>query len=203
MPIKFRCQHCQQFLGISRGQAGGITDCPACGRMIRIPDLDGRTRPLPEDLPESKPAASASEPHAASAEPDPVAASQPSSSSIIPEGRATSSDDVSFARAAELSDPLAELGRLAQVPLKVSQPNVAAPSSGARRIAFIIGGVLLLIGSFAAGVLVGRGSLINNLLGPSTTRPDAVHPAGTSAAPQQPESRLENGEALPAADREE
>lgn len=48
MPIKFRCPHCQQFLGISRARAGAITDCPMCGRAIRVPLLDGSTPALPE-----------------------------------------------------------------------------------------------------------------------------------------------------------
>ncbi len=47
MPIKFRCQHCQQLLGISRSRAGAVVDCPQCGRSLRVPDLDGRTRKLP------------------------------------------------------------------------------------------------------------------------------------------------------------
>ena len=48
MPIKFRCNYCRQFLGISRAQAGGIVDCPTCGRSIRVPQLDGSLQPLPE-----------------------------------------------------------------------------------------------------------------------------------------------------------
>lgn len=48
MPIKFRCQQCRQFLGISRSKAGSVVDCPTCGRTIRIPDLDGTVRPLPK-----------------------------------------------------------------------------------------------------------------------------------------------------------
>lgn len=48
MPIKFRCPHCQQFLGISRSRAGAITDCPTCGRSIRVPLLDGTVPPLPD-----------------------------------------------------------------------------------------------------------------------------------------------------------
>ncbi|MEZ6058207.1 MAG: hypothetical protein R3C01_16030 [Planctomycetaceae bacterium] len=48
MPIKFRCQHCQQFLGISRSKAGTITDCPTCGRTIRVPNLDGEVEELPQ-----------------------------------------------------------------------------------------------------------------------------------------------------------
>ena len=47
MPIKFRCPHCEQFLGISRSKAGEITDCPTCGRTIRVPTLDGNVAPLP------------------------------------------------------------------------------------------------------------------------------------------------------------
>lgn len=48
MPIKFRCPHCKQFLGISRTKAGDLTDCPTCGRTIRIPRLDGHVEPLPQ-----------------------------------------------------------------------------------------------------------------------------------------------------------
>lgn len=48
MPIKFRCNYCRQFLGISRAQAGGIVDCPTCGRSIRVPQLDGSLQPLPQ-----------------------------------------------------------------------------------------------------------------------------------------------------------
>ena len=48
MPIKFRCPNCQQFLGISRAKAGLITDCPTCGRTIRVPELDGSVKPLPK-----------------------------------------------------------------------------------------------------------------------------------------------------------
>lgn len=48
MPIKFRCPHCKQFLGISRSKAGAVTDCPTCGRTIRVPDLEGKIAPLPK-----------------------------------------------------------------------------------------------------------------------------------------------------------
>lgn len=48
MPIKFRCQHCRQFLGISRTRAGQLVDCPTCGRTLRVPNLDGTLEPIPE-----------------------------------------------------------------------------------------------------------------------------------------------------------
>ena len=48
MPIKFRCKHCDQLLGISRSRASAVVDCPQCGRSLRVPELDGRTRRLPD-----------------------------------------------------------------------------------------------------------------------------------------------------------
>jgi hypothetical protein len=47
MPIKFRCEHCHQLLGISRSKAGKVADCPTCGRSVRVPELDGRRDPVP------------------------------------------------------------------------------------------------------------------------------------------------------------
>ena len=47
MPIKFRCTHCRQLLGISRSKAGEVFDCPTCGRTLRVPQLDGRSDPVP------------------------------------------------------------------------------------------------------------------------------------------------------------
>lgn len=48
MPIKFRCEHCRQFLGISHTKSGSLVDCPTCGRTIRVPDPEGFVQPLPE-----------------------------------------------------------------------------------------------------------------------------------------------------------
>ena len=48
MPIKFRCQHCRQFLGISHTKSGSLVDCPTCGRTIRVPDPEGFAEPLPD-----------------------------------------------------------------------------------------------------------------------------------------------------------
>lgn len=47
MPIKFRCDHCRQFLGISHTKSGMLVDCPTCGRTIRVPDPEGKIQPLP------------------------------------------------------------------------------------------------------------------------------------------------------------
>lgn len=47
MPIKFRCQHCKQLLGIAHSKAGSLVDCPTCGRTLRVPNLDGTVDPAP------------------------------------------------------------------------------------------------------------------------------------------------------------
>jgi hypothetical protein len=49
MPIQFRCQNCHQLLGISRSKAGSVVDCPACGRSLRVPGVDGADA-LPESV---------------------------------------------------------------------------------------------------------------------------------------------------------
>lgn len=46
MPIKFRCEHCRQLLGISQSKAGKMVDCPTCGRAVRVPSLDGKSDPV-------------------------------------------------------------------------------------------------------------------------------------------------------------
>lgn len=48
MPIKFRCEHCRQLLGISQGKAGEHVDCPTCGRSVQVPSLDGRSSSEPK-----------------------------------------------------------------------------------------------------------------------------------------------------------
>ncbi|WP_145456200.1 zinc ribbon domain-containing protein [Gimesia panareensis] len=48
MPIKFRCQHCDQLMGISSSKAGDVVDCPTCGMSVRVPGLDGEVAPLPK-----------------------------------------------------------------------------------------------------------------------------------------------------------
>lgn len=47
MPIKFRCEHCRQLLGISKSKAGQVVDCPTCGRSVSVPSLDGKSSPVP------------------------------------------------------------------------------------------------------------------------------------------------------------
>jgi hypothetical protein len=40
MPIRFRCQHCHQLLGIARRKAGSTVHCPTCNASLLVPVLD-------------------------------------------------------------------------------------------------------------------------------------------------------------------
>lgn len=40
MPIRFRCPHCQQLLGIARRKAGSRVECPACQASVLVPVTD-------------------------------------------------------------------------------------------------------------------------------------------------------------------
>jgi len=40
MPIRFRCPHCQQLLGIARRKAGTRVECPTCRASVLVPGTD-------------------------------------------------------------------------------------------------------------------------------------------------------------------
>lgn len=40
MPIRFRCPHCNQLLGIARRKAGTLVSCPTCQRNVLVPAED-------------------------------------------------------------------------------------------------------------------------------------------------------------------
>lgn len=43
MPIRFRCNHCSQLLGIARRKAGTQIQCPECRQPVTVPIQDDRT----------------------------------------------------------------------------------------------------------------------------------------------------------------
>lgn len=50
MPIRFRCQHCKQLLGIARRKAGTLVECPRCaGRILVPPEPNGHVPEPGED----------------------------------------------------------------------------------------------------------------------------------------------------------
>jgi hypothetical protein len=40
MPIRFRCPHCHQLLGIARRKAGSMVHCPTCNTPVAVPASD-------------------------------------------------------------------------------------------------------------------------------------------------------------------
>lgn len=51
MPIRFRCPHCDQLLGIARRKAGASVRCPSCRRDVAVPPEDEPSRPEAMALP--------------------------------------------------------------------------------------------------------------------------------------------------------
>jgi hypothetical protein len=53
MPIRFRCRHCNQLLGIARRKAGCEVECPRCKKHITVPNQDGGggTEQAPNEAP--------------------------------------------------------------------------------------------------------------------------------------------------------
>jgi hypothetical protein len=152
MPIRFRCQHCRQLLGIARRKAGTQVECPTCLRSLTVPTQDdpdlapdgGVDRP-PESPPVAAPPGkrdlferSDFDIEMPKAVPRPAALPAPASAPLAPA-------------------PSAEPGKL-------SASNAPAPSSGPPGIVLTptqatvltVTAILLLAVAFGAGLLVGR-----------------------------------------------
>jgi len=54
MPIRFRCEHCDQLLGIARRKAGTLVRCPNCQHDVQVPGESAS--PLPVAAPVAAPA---------------------------------------------------------------------------------------------------------------------------------------------------
>src|SRR5947209_5088937 len=62
MPIRFRCPHCNQLLGISRRKAGTPVECPTCHRQVTVPLTDQEGAGEPAGLPDALPGGPAAPP---------------------------------------------------------------------------------------------------------------------------------------------
>ncbi|HZV07420.1 MAG TPA: hypothetical protein VE999_20215 [Gemmataceae bacterium] len=47
MPIRFRCSHCNQLMGIARRKAGTMVRCPTCQAEVLVPQPDPDDKPAP------------------------------------------------------------------------------------------------------------------------------------------------------------
>jgi hypothetical protein len=55
MPIRFRCQHCNQLLGIARRKSGTHVECPTCHQNVLVPAEEGALAPNGLPPPAAKP----------------------------------------------------------------------------------------------------------------------------------------------------
>jgi hypothetical protein len=51
MPIRFRCHHCNQLMGIARRKAGTMVQCPTCRAELVVPQPDSEDKPPPNPQP--------------------------------------------------------------------------------------------------------------------------------------------------------
>lgn len=201
MPIKFRCVHCRQLLGISRGKAGQPVDCPSCGRTVRVPNLDGRVDPIatPElDLQDSALAKAldqlamigqlpdeevefdeaddeAAPPPAVATTAPPVAAPKP----IAPVAPLPAQIVAPKPAAAE-----ADLADLARTGAPAPHPAAAWQSPAASRSALVataLVGLTALALGFTAGYITGRGTAPT--VAPTSSAPVATNLEPSSASP--------------------
>ena len=207
MPIKFRCQHCRQLLGIARRQAGEVVDCPTCGRSVRVPVPGGKVEPLPPpelDLRDPRLLKALDELAAIGdfdadegnpdeqyddilSPPDPIAeqvilAPPPPAQPVRIEPKQASPPSATPPRSVETSDPLASLERQAQ-PATLA-PHAAGADRQRIQRGLLISGVA--IASFGLGYFAG-------------SRPAPSHPlpAGPRVGEFQPGPALEPaGEAV-------
>src|SRR5262249_8474603 len=151
MPIRFRCQHCKQLLGIARRKAGTHVNCPTCRRQVMVPDKD-------EDEP-NQPA------------PSPAEVQQVPAKAQAQEQLFERDDFAALLR----PPPSLAPGVASAAPLPAPAPsnrpaprNEAEPAwqgegetaglvlSPARATLLTVGVILLLAVAFGAGLLVGR-----------------------------------------------
>ena len=140
MPVRFRCHHCNQLLGIARRKIGMDVKCPTCHNNVLVPPRDApdvdqptiKKDPLFEgsDLDALLKPGMAEQPFAAP-NPAPPAWPQPGAPGNV-----------------ETYNPPG--------PLAASAPAAGVILSPIQATLFTVGLVLLLAAVFAAGLLIGR-----------------------------------------------
>ena len=154
MPIRFRCQHCHQLMGIARRKAGSEVQCPTCRHSVVVPPEDE----VP-DAPQPRAVAKSAE--------------QASATGAAPLFERSDFDDVLRGPEAQpsprIARPVPKNGASAPRGLEsapaigapASLPSAMIPSSGIflssnRATILAVAGIILLAVAFGAGLLVGR-----------------------------------------------
>jgi hypothetical protein len=152
MPIRFRCQHCRQMLGIARRKAGQQVSCPSCQKSLTVPATDD-----PDLSPEGGVPAPAS---------PPVAAAAPARRDLFER----SDFDLDLPRAvprpaalespapapANAPAPAIEANRASQVAAPTTVPSGGIVLTPTQATVLTVTAILLLAVAFGVGLLVGR-----------------------------------------------
>lgn len=168
MPIRFRCVYCDKLLGIATRKAGTVVNCPQCGQPLIVPTPDPEPEPKPATTSaKSAPTASATAPGKIFDEDDfdvlleqeptvraapepaqrgnyPKAKPQPPATAPLPSKQHTVENRLPVPAASQ-----------AYAPLPLPAPR-GLLLSGAKLIIAIAVVCFLILGAFAAGIVVGR-----------------------------------------------
>jgi phage FluMu protein Com len=160
MPIRFRCKHCHQLMGIARRKSGTEVQCPTCREMVQVPNED--------ELPAPAVASAGKEEAPAKANPHPVFERSDFDEVLRGEEEEKPARPARAVPAARPERNLAAAaGRVPNYDVEphamspaLSQPIAAAPNgifvSSTRLTIVAVVGIILLAVAFGAGLLVGR-----------------------------------------------
>ena len=140
MPVRFRCHHCHQLLGIARRKIGMEVDCPTCHNKVLVPPTDAPDVDQPADR-QAGPALRGQRPRRLAAT----------------VGRRSGCRETAGCR---MAGPAAS-GAINVEPYNPPSPPPAAPPPGVVLSPFqatllTVGTVLLLAVFFTVGLLIGR-----------------------------------------------
>lgn len=156
MPIRFRCEHCKQLLGIARRKAGSHVNCPTCQRQVLVPAQDEElvgqgNSPSPpggNPLPAPAPAPFERDDFDALLRPPP---------SISPDAPRKNGGALLGPLSAPVGSNRPAGAGAAPVPSWITPPEPAGlVLSPARATLLTVGVILMLAVAFGGGLLVGR-----------------------------------------------
>jgi phage FluMu protein Com len=157
MPIRFRCQYCNQLLGIARRKAGMQVECPTCHGHVTVPETDAAAAAAAAAAaPAAAPAAAGTGPAA------PLFERSDFPDFLNPPAEVPAFPDVASPPpppAVPDNPPAYDVDRLPPAALSPSQgtrPATGIFLSPAQATALTIVAVFLLAVAFGAGLLVGR-----------------------------------------------
>jgi phage FluMu protein Com len=156
MPIRFRCQHCHQLMGIARRKAGTEVQCPTCRHNTLVPkqdEVEAEAAPRAAVQTGQAAAAGKSEPLFERSDFDEVLRGTEAPPRIA---RPAPKKDLGGPRPGDAAPGLAPV---AQSPASLPAASVSAngiflTSNQATLLA--VAAILLLAVAFGAGLLVGR-----------------------------------------------